>query len=619
MKHLISFKDINENAQLAKKIIIDSNYDANSPEYIELKNLMSRTPNLLGMFTKFLVEDNISIDDIRRLLRLLKVNKDILNKLPKAVHEYSDFNELNDDVEELEYERKAKKLLNEIKGDIRRELFELDKDKQKPYIDLASRIMNEFTEADVKVFTSSLSRVKDLDDLMVDMQLFVNKMKDKESFEKLISKIEETDNSKVVYKNEKNKVIVARIADYVDSYKLGSFKWCISNETGMSQWNNYVENENNAQYFAWNLNYEKHESLHIVGVTIKKDGTVRECQDSQNRPEIFEDFIKTCKIPSKVFRPLNKKELKEKEVQKAERERKLAEFEAKLKAEKAKIRAHRAAERQEDGEWDDDPYPNAMKEFLIEQGELEEGESVYVLEEQDHTHYGLRIFSVGDDGKEWAIGNDDEATEAAKEDLDNLLDDIGIGGDRWLIGKHIDGDKVADYYGYDYDYIAEEPDNWGIEKSMKEGAQEKLDTVTADKDTLYEKLETLKKGTKLYKETLAKIEELEEIISQIEDEDNDYYWEYSDDDINSKVEELNQDIKDDPLDKLEEMGLISFDKNGRIADENGGKKLLEFIDKDAYIEDCIDTDGRGHMLSGYDGTENEINYDGTYYFIYRIN
>ncbi len=496
MKHLIRFSDINENAQQSKKILKEFNYDPSNPDYIELVQLLNRNPNLLGMFTKFLVEDKIALNDIKRVLHLMKINKDVLSKLPKPIHEFNNFNELNDSLEELEYERKAKKLLNEVKGDIRRELYELDKDKQKPYLDLASTIINDFNEDDVKMFTTSLSRVKDLDDLMMDMQLFIDKMNGKESIKNLIAKIEETENSKVVYKSLKNNVIVARIAEYIDSYKLGSFKWCISKDSGLSHWNSYVENDSNAQYFAWNLNYDKHESYHIVGVTVTKDGKIRECQDSQNRETNFVSFIKDCKIPSKVFRPLSKVELAAKKAQKAEREKRLAEFEAKLKAERAIIRAQRSAERQEEGEWDNDPYPQAMRLFLIEEGELEETESVYALEENEHSHYGLRTFKLlaGEEyGKEWAIGTDSEADTAIKEDLDQLIDDCGIGGDRWHIESHIDGDKVAEYYGYDYDYISEDPDNWGIEKSMKEGSQEKLDGVTSDRDKLNSKLSKMKK------------------------------------------------------------------------------------------------------------------------------
>ena len=43
------------------------------------------------------------------------------------------------------------------------------------------------------------------------------------------------------------------------------------------------------------------------------------------------------------------------------------------------------------------------------------------------------------------------------------------------------------------------------------------------------------------------------------------------------------------------------------------KAIIE--DLDEFVEDAIESDGRGHFLSGYDGEENEIKE----FYIYRIN
>lgn len=54
--------------------------------------------------------------------------------------------------------------------------------------------------------------------------------------------------------------------------------------------------------------------------------------------------------------------------------------------------------------------------------------------------------------------------------------------------------------------------------------------------------------------------------------------------------------------------------------EGANKMILAMIDdKDHFVDDAILSDGRGNFLSGYDGEENEIESDGTWYFIYRTN
>lgn len=61
------------------------------------------------------------------------------------------------------------------------------------------------------------------------------------------------------------------------------------------------------------------------------------------------------------------------------------------------------------------------------------------------------------------------------------------------------------------------------------------------------------------------------------------------------------------------------DMAGKLC-ESFNKAVLAMIDdKEHFVKDAILSDGRGHFLSQYDGEENEIKINGTYYFIYRCN
>lgn len=43
------------------------------------------------------------------------------------------------------------------------------------------------------------------------------------------------------------------------------------------------------------------------------------------------------------------------------------------------------------------------------------------------------------------------------------------------------------------------------------------------------------------------------------------------------------------------------------------------INMDDLVDYVVSSDGRGHVLSSYDGRENQIQYGGEYYYIYRLN
>ena len=55
--------------------------------------------------------------------------------------------------------------------------------------------------------------------------------------------------------------------------------------------------------------------------------------------------------------------------------------------------------------------------------------------------------------------------------------------------------------------------------------------------------------------------------------------------------------------------------------EKENSELIKVIIKDInyFIEEAIRWDGRGHFISTYDGEEIEQEFEGEYYYIYRIN
>ncbi len=54
--------------------------------------------------------------------------------------------------------------------------------------------------------------------------------------------------------------------------------------------------------------------------------------------------------------------------------------------------------------------------------------------------------------------------------------------------------------------------------------------------------------------------------------------------------------------------------------ESVNKAFIAMIDDlDHFVEDAINSDGRGHFISQYDGEENEVSIDGTWFYVYRLN
>ncbi len=110
----------------------------------------------------------------------------------------------------------------------------------------------------------------------------------------------------------------------------------------------------------------------------------------------------------------------------------------------------------------------------------------------------------------------------------------------------------------------------------------------------------------LYERTPEKIEELQDYITEMQDEiesiKDDPDGDFPDDLIQEKIDELVDDARSDPEHFINEYGLDWED----------------FIDKDEFIDAVIDADGYGHTLNGYDGSADEIQVQGTFYWVMRI-
>ena len=119
------------------------------------------------------------------------------------------------------------------------------------------------------------------------------------------------------------------------------------------------------------------------------------------------------------------------------------------------------------------------------------------------------------------------------------------------------------------------------------------------------------------------MEEMEKIV--YDDESTEEEIEEANERIEEIMDEI-EDIKSDPegeptSDMVEDVvrGLV----DGRMRDVSDviselGLDLNDYIDIDQLIIDTIDTDGTGSALSPYDGSENEVNINGTWYYVYRV-
>jgi len=248
-----------------------------------------------------------------------------------------------------------------------------------------------------------------------------------------------------------------------------------------------------------------------------------------------------------------------------------------------------------------DEYGDIESQIEEIEDRLSEVEDVYNIIPNGRPSSTHGYFSYG--GMEFLVTDDDTADELAFEYTKNSIEETGIDAyPEWLVQNNIDTDYVESFFRDYYDSdIRENPEIYldDDDRELTSSAERRIREIEDEISELNDRLEDEDED---HDEINEEIEELQSELDYIIDDDDSY--EYSEDKIDEMIEDKLYDVKRNPLEYLKEFGQ---------------ELTTDMVDLDGLAQDILDSDGRGHMLASYDGSEYDINYDGTWYYIYRTN
>ena len=193
--------------------------------------------------------------------------------------------------------------------------------------------------------------------------------------------------------------------------------------------------------------------------------------------------------------------------------------------------------------------------------------------------------------QEFVVYTDYEADEAVKEDLENIIEELG-----WVVNLPIE------------DYVRN--DTW-FDEAQHESNETYTRDIMEESDDVYESrfvAECVDRG--IIPTDDGWFEEDEDgklTIVKLIDGTSDAFYD-AEDFFDEFVESLDSDYEDSYewfVDNFGESELGYYIENGSLS-----------IDFDQLAEDVIQYDGRGNSLSSYDGEEHELEGD---YYAYRVN
>ena len=227
--------------------------------------------------------------------------------------------------------------------------------------------------------------------------------------------------------------------------------------------------------------------------------------------------------------------------------------------------------------------------------------------------YVLKEFTTTEFQGRWKVGDSDDTEREAVRYVKDMLDDVGYDGyNESFVMEHFDDDSFRVY----------------LKDFFEEDVYNNPEVYLDDSDK------------ELSRSQEARIFELKETITNLEsekesldDEDEDYESEYErlNDEITILEEEI-QEIEDDPDGEYDEYKLDSivadkisehrydakefYDNFLGGDDFSGWATSNGFIDEDDFAQAVVDADGYGTILNNYDGSEENVSFEGETYYIF---
>lgn len=371
-KRTLSLKDFTPEQQeeLRKKIreikITDDQIRniEREPDFVKLRELLKDNLGYLYNFTYMYFVEMVSFEEIKSMYDRVISYGQLLDKLPKKFDaNFIDTNipnnaeRLVDGLDTLEDYRKIKKVVDKLTPDLKRDYTsapEMVKDEfaqvSRAFNDLGKKEDGTIDEVErEKLWKAFFGEIKEIEG----KKKYVGQLKRYKSIREFIkaaqNHLKASDNKDIIAFYDKiNKcnekfgysgadimfdeegILVIEVKSFPANQMLnGHTRHCIKDY--MSQWDSYIGNHNNKQYYIYNFNIPQYDNLAVIGITIQPGQSIRAChaKDDANIAGSIKNVLKKWEkdynidtdIFTNVLKSMTKEEIDRRERAKiAERE-----------------------------------------------------------------------------------------------------------------------------------------------------------------------------------------------------------------------------------------------------------------------------------------------------------
>jgi hypothetical protein len=251
MRYIKSFK-IFENVNQAKAILKSLDKDVNDESYLKIRDILKGYDGYVGWFTNLHYKLGYSLNELKELWDLIKLNLAYISKLPKQLITYDNIEKIQDDLEIVKGDSTYNKIVGEFPTKQRRLLMDSDKEllinlaKRKDNISFFKKVSSYHTRKDM------IEGIKNF--LSVDPNSNLDK----------VMKIAKENGSDIIYYSYEDDILIVRVYSSSELNRIaGDCSWCIRQE---GTFKNYVTKESK-QFIIFLFN--RVDNLSRIGVTAR--------------------------------------------------------------------------------------------------------------------------------------------------------------------------------------------------------------------------------------------------------------------------------------------------------------------------------------------------------------
>lgn len=260
-----------------------------------------------------------------------------------------------------------------------------------------------------------------------------------------------------------------------------------------------------------------------------------------------------------------------------------------------------------------------------------------LLLEEEGSHHGLTTYRDLTSDEAYAIGDDDEVSDAMEDYFDGYVDEVGgiDNIDRYTVDDFIELDdySIRQYAEETADYRLDDMDEDEVISEagydsresyedrmviLEERIDELNNLIEEKQDELDDRLDDDEDffGTEEYEELKEEIDDLEIELSEKQSE-----YEELGDELRELFDTARSDLYDtmvsDIVNEIENDGVDYFIDNLGLTFKEAVDYYCTF-DESGLERYLAENEDRGQSLASYDGNENEEYYNGVTYYIYRV-